>query len=66
MAAAGMVRRFTPWSPETQGEPVAPCVHRRTLYALRDAGIVEQLSRGLYRLADAPPLGNPDLVTAAR
>ncbi len=38
-------------------------VHRRTLYAMRDAGQVE--ARGLYRLADAPALGNPDLVTVA-
>jgi predicted transcriptional regulator of viral defense system len=47
-------------------EAVRAGVHRRTLYALRDAGVLEQLSRGLYRLADAPPLGNPDLVTVAR
>src|SRR5947209_10198506 len=47
-------------------EAVRAGVHRRTLYALRDAGILEQLSRGLYRLADSPPLGNPDLVTVAR
>jgi len=40
-------------------------VHPRTLYALRDAGMLEQLSRGLYRFADAPPLSNPDLVTVA-
>ena len=40
-------------------------IHRRTLYAMRDAGQVEVLARGLYRLADAPPLGNPDLVTVA-
>jgi predicted transcriptional regulator of viral defense system len=40
-------------------------IHRRTLYQLRDAGTIEALSRGLYRLADAPPLGNPDLVTVA-
>jgi predicted transcriptional regulator of viral defense system len=46
-------------------EAVKAGVHRRTLYAMRDAGILEQLSRGLYRLADAPPLGNPDLVTVA-
>src|SRR6516165_10039239 len=44
-------------------EAVKAGIHRRTLYAMRDAGIIEQLSRGLYRLADAPPLGNPDLVT---
>ncbi len=41
-------------------------VHRNTLYAMRDAGVIEQLSRGLFRLADAPPLANPDLVTVAR
>lgn len=47
-------------------EAVRAGVHRRTLYGLRDAGILDQLSRGLYRLADAPPLGNPDLVTVAK
>jgi predicted transcriptional regulator of viral defense system len=47
-------------------EAVRAGVSRRTLYALRDAGVIEQLSRGLYRLTDAPPLGNPDLVTVAR
>ena len=40
-------------------------IHPRTLYALRDAGILEQLSRGLYHLAESPPLSNPDLVTVA-
>ena len=34
-----------------------------TLYALRDRGIVELVSRGIYRLADLPPLSDPDLVT---
>lgn len=37
----------------------------RTLYAMRDAGILEQLARGVYRLAKAPPLSNPDLVTVS-
>ena len=37
-------------------------VHPRVLYAMRDSGVLEQLGRGLYRLADLPPLGNPDLV----
>jgi len=32
---------------------------------MRDSGVLEQLSRGLYRLADLPPLSNPDLVTVA-
>jgi predicted transcriptional regulator of viral defense system len=41
-------------------------IHRRTLYAMRDQGVLEQLSRGLYRLADAPPLASPDLVAVAQ
>lgn len=40
-------------------------IHPRTLYAMRDSGVLEQLSRGLYRLADLPPLSNPDLATVA-
>ncbi len=39
---------------------------RRKLYAMRDAGVVEQVSRGLYRLRDLPALGSPDLVTIAK
>lgn len=37
----------------------------RTLYALRDAGTLIEVSRGLYRLANLPPLSQPDLVTVA-
>lgn len=40
-------------------------IHPRTLYAMRDAGVLECLSRGLYRIAELPPLGNPDLVAVA-
>ena len=40
-------------------------VHQRELYALRDAGVLERVSRGVYRLADLPPLSEPDLVTVA-
>jgi predicted transcriptional regulator of viral defense system len=40
-------------------------IHPRTLFALRDKGIVEVVTRGLYRLADQPPLSNPDLATVA-
>jgi predicted transcriptional regulator of viral defense system len=47
-------------------EAIRSGIHRRTLYALRDEGLVEQLGRGLYRLAGAPPLAHPDLVTVAR
>jgi predicted transcriptional regulator of viral defense system len=37
-------------------------VHPRTLYALRDAGELEQVGRGLYRLTSAPQLTSPDVV----
>jgi predicted transcriptional regulator of viral defense system len=40
-------------------------IHPRTLYALRDAGEIEQIGRGLYKLSTAPPLSNPDLVPTA-
>jgi predicted transcriptional regulator of viral defense system len=38
-------------------------IHPETLYRMRDSGILASLGRGLYRLSDLPPLGNPDLVT---
>ncbi len=34
-------------------------IHPETLYSLRDSGEIEQIARGLYRLAGAP-LENPD------
>jgi len=37
-------------------------IHPRTLYQLRDQGGLERVSRGVYRLAELPPLGDPDLV----
>jgi predicted transcriptional regulator of viral defense system len=46
-------------------EAVRHGIHPRTLYAMRDAGVLEQLERGLYRLAELSPLGNPDLVAVA-
>jgi len=47
------------------GEALGAGIHPRTLYAMRDAGAIVPLSRGLYRLADAARLANPDLVTVA-
>jgi len=38
-------------------------IHPGTLYAMRDSGTLEAISRGVYRLANSLPLGNPDLVT---
>ncbi len=40
-------------------------IHPSTIYAMRDSGALEVVSRGVYRLAGSPPLGNPDLVTVA-
>ena len=40
-------------------------IHPRDLYSLRDHGEVEEVARGLYRLASAPPLTSPDLVSVA-
>ena len=40
-------------------------IHPGTLYAMRDSGALEAISRGVYRLANSPPLGNPDIVTIA-
>lgn len=36
--------------------------HRYTLYSLRDKGLIEQVTRGIYRLAGLPSIGNLDLV----
>jgi predicted transcriptional regulator of viral defense system len=47
-------------------EALAAGIHPRTLYAMRDAGEVEALARGVYRLGGLPPLGNPDLATVAK
>jgi predicted transcriptional regulator of viral defense system len=41
-------------------------IHPRTLYAMRDAGEVETLARGVFRLGDLSALGNPDLAIIAK
>ena len=38
-------------------------ISRYMLYALRNAGVVEQVSRGVYRLTELPALSNPDFAT---
>jgi predicted transcriptional regulator of viral defense system len=40
-------------------------IHPRTLYRLRDEGVVIQVSRGIYRLASLPPLSQPDIAAVA-
>jgi predicted transcriptional regulator of viral defense system len=40
-------------------------VDYRTLSRMMEAGLLVREGRGIYRLADLPPLGNPDLVQVA-
>ena len=40
-------------------------ITRYMLYSLRDKGVIEQVSRGIYRLVEMPPISNPDLVTVS-
>lgn len=40
-------------------------IHPRDLYAMKEAGALEQISRGLYRVSGLAPLANPDLITVA-
>lgn len=40
-------------------------INRYQFYKLRDAGVIEPVSRGLYRLAELPPVRHPDLLAVA-
>jgi predicted transcriptional regulator of viral defense system len=44
-------------------EAIERGITRYMLYSLRDKGVIEQVSRGVYRLAELPLISNPDLVT---
>jgi predicted transcriptional regulator of viral defense system len=46
-------------------EAIALGMSRYSLYSLRDKGIIELVSRGVYRLVELPPISNPDLVTVS-
>ena len=37
-------------------------IYPRTFYKLRDEGILEKVSRGVYRLVELKPILNPDLI----
>lgn len=41
-------------------------IAKYTLYAMRDAGVIDALSRGVYRLGSISGMTNPDLATVAR
>ncbi len=46
-------------------EAISHGITRYMLYSLRDRGLIEQVTRGVYRLVELPPLSNPDLVTVS-
>ena len=46
-------------------EALAAGIHPRTFYRMRDLGMIERVTRGLYRWSDLPPLSDPDLVAVA-
>lgn len=46
-------------------EAIKHGITRYMLYKLRDAEVIEQISRGVYRLSELPPISNPDLVTVS-
>jgi predicted transcriptional regulator of viral defense system len=47
------------------GQAVKLGINQNTLIQMYKAGILVREARGLYRLADLPPLSNPDLVQVA-
>jgi predicted transcriptional regulator of viral defense system len=44
-------------------EAIGRGISRYMLYALRDKGVIEKVSGGVYRLVELPPISNPDMVT---
>ena len=50
----------------TMSEAMTVGIHRRELYALRDRGDLEVISRGLYRLIDMPDPSLPDFIPVAK
>jgi predicted transcriptional regulator of viral defense system len=50
----------------TMSEAMQLGIHRRQLYALRDSGQLEVISRGLYRLIEMPEPSLPDFIPVAK
>lgn len=46
-------------------EAVKAGIHSRTIYSMRDMGLIVCIGRGMYRFADLPTMGNPDLSIVA-
>jgi len=45
-------------------EAIKSGISPRELYGMRDKGIIQELSRGLYKLSSDAPVSNPDFVIA--
>jgi hypothetical protein len=43
-------------------EAIGAGISRYTLYSMLNKGVIEQLSRGIYRMYGQSPVSNPDLV----
>lgn len=41
-------------------------VHPKTLYSMREEGVIEPLSRGLYRLQESPDISQIDLIIVSK
>lgn len=41
-------------------------IHPRTLYQMRDEGLLERLAKGVYRLVEIPDFSEPDLVLVSK
>lgn len=46
-------------------EAIQAGIHPRTFYQLRDMGVLVQISRGIYQLAEIETVSNPDFVIVA-
>ena len=47
------------------GQALKAGIHPDTLYTMRDSGVLEVISRGVFKLSSNPLLSYPDLVTVA-
>jgi len=59
-------RLGVPWPTFTTGQARDAGLAWRELYKLRDTGEVIEITRGVFRFADAPPLAYPEFVAVAR
>jgi predicted transcriptional regulator of viral defense system len=49
----------------TTSQALKSGIHARTLYRMRDSGLLEQIERGVFRLAALSPSSDPDLLSVA-